>query len=258
MAGEFMAGEFDQQRIARLKPLAEVLARIDVLVKPVAPRRAGAYTALGRVLADDVVAGAPVPAVARALRDGFAVAADAISDASSYAPVQLVPPHRVDLGDTLPAGADAVAPLDAVVGRNGRYEAIAPVAPGDGVLGAGADMVAGTVPRRAGNRLRASDVAALAAAGIGAVSIREPRVLLAIARPGDAVAGGIRGLLTAAVAASGASCRAIGVGDLAAVLGNAEADAVLVIGGTGAGGHDTSVRALAGAGRVEVHGGGPS
>jgi molybdopterin biosynthesis enzyme len=254
MAGEFMAGEFDQQRIARLTPLAEVLARIDALVKPVAPRRAAASTALGRVLAEDVVTASPVPAFARALRDGFAVAADAVSDASSYAPVPLVPPQRVDLGDALPAGADAVAPLDAVVGRDGRFEAIAPVAPGDGVLAAGTDMGAGTVPRRAGNRLRAADIAAFAAAEIGAVSIREPRVLLATARPGDAVAGGIRGLLTAAAAASGASCRAIGVGDLAAVLGNAEADAVLVIGGTGAGRNDTSVRALAAAGRVEVHG----
>ena len=45
-----------EQRIARLTPLAEVLARIDELVKPVAARASDRNAASGRVLADDIVA----------------------------------------------------------------------------------------------------------------------------------------------------------------------------------------------------------
>src|SRR3954452_6854919 len=98
-----MAAEHDPQQLTRLTPLAEVTARIDALVRPIAPRRGAITAAVGRVLAEDVVAAVAVPASARALRDGFAVAAEALSDASSYAPVQLAPTWRVDAGDALPA-----------------------------------------------------------------------------------------------------------------------------------------------------------
>src|SRR5207245_3129337 len=161
-----MAAEHDPQQMTRLTPLAEVTARIDALVKPIAPRRIAIAAAVGRVLAEDVVVAAAVPAGARALRDGFAVAAEALSDASSYAPVQLGPTQRIDAGDALPAGTDAVAPLDTVVERDGRFAAIAPVAPGDGVLAASGDVRAGTLLRHAGAVVRAIDAAAFAAAGI--------------------------------------------------------------------------------------------
>src|SRR5262245_42725837 len=161
-----MAAEHDPQQMTRLTPLAEVTARIDALVKPVAPRRVAIAAAAGRVLAEDVVAEAAVPAADRALRDGFAVAAEVLSDASSYAPVQLAPPQRVDAGEALPAGTDAVAPLDIVVERDGRFGAIAPVAPGDGVLTAGGDIKAGALLRPAGAVVCATDMAAFAAAGI--------------------------------------------------------------------------------------------
>src|SRR5712691_7805528 len=107
-----MAAEHDPQQMTRLTPLTEVTARINALVKPIAPRRIAIAAAVGRVLAEDVVVATAVPAAARALRDGFAVAAEALSDASSYAPVQLAPALRVDAGEAMPAGADAVAPLD--------------------------------------------------------------------------------------------------------------------------------------------------
>jgi molybdopterin molybdotransferase len=114
-----MAAEHDPQEMTRLTPLAEVRARIDALVNPIAPPRIAIAAAGGRMLAEDVVAAAAVPAGARAIRDGFAVAAEALSDASSYAPVQLAPTQRVDVGGALPAGTDAIAPLDTVVERDG-------------------------------------------------------------------------------------------------------------------------------------------
>ncbi|MFL4983737.1 MAG: molybdopterin-binding protein [Xanthobacteraceae bacterium] len=248
-----MAAEHDPQQMTRLTPLAEVTARIDALVKQITPRRVAVATALGRVLSEDVVAGAAVPASARALRDGFAVAAEALSDASSYAPVQLVPPQRVDAGEVLPAGTDAVAPLDTVVERDGRFSSIAPVAPGDGVLTAGGDVGAGTLVRRAGTVVRATDLAALAAAGIAEVAVCAPRVCVAPARAGhDPIITAAVELLAGAVAAAGGVVRRCADG--AAALTDAEADAIIVLGGTGVGRRDTSVRALAAVGEVNVRG----
>src|ERR1700694_524614 len=107
------------QRIARLTPLADVLARIDALVKPVAPRRADLSAARGRILAEDVVIGAPIPAVALALRDGWAVRSDLTMEAGAYAPAPIPSAVRIDVGQPLPSDADAVAPLDAVTLRDG-------------------------------------------------------------------------------------------------------------------------------------------
>jgi molybdopterin molybdotransferase len=249
-----MANEHDPQQLTRLTPLDEVTARIDTLVKQIAPRRVAITAAAGRVLAEDVVAEAAVPAGARALRDGFAVAAEALSDASSYAPVQLAPTRRVDAGEALPAGTDAVAPLDTVVERDGRFAVIAPVAPGDGVLTAGGDVGAGTIMRRAGAVVRVSDAAACAAAGIAEVVVREPRVCVAPARAGhDPIIIAAVELLAKAIAAAGGTVH-YAADDVAAALAHTEADAIIVVGGTGAGRNDMSVRALAATGQVEVRG----
>jgi molybdopterin molybdotransferase len=248
-----MAAEHDPQQMTRLTPLAEVTARIDALVKPIAPRRVAIAAALGRVLAEDVISVAAIPAAARALRDGFAVAAEALSDASSYAPVQLAPAQRVDVGEAMPAGTDAVAPLDTVVERDGRFAAIAPVAPGEGVLAAGGDLQAGTILRRAGAVVRATDAAAYAAAGIAEVMVCEPRVCVAPVRAGHdpIITATVEQLANAVAAAGGVVHRSTGV---AAALAQTEADAIIVVGGTGVGRNDVSVRALAAAGQVEVRG----
>ena len=129
-----------RQRIARLTPLADVLARVDALVKPVTPRTAELAAAFGQTLAEDVILHAPVPATARALRDGWAVSSDLTTDAGAYAPVPLPAAVWVDVGEPLPGDADAVAPLDGVAMRDGAAQALAPVGPGEGVLPPGADV----------------------------------------------------------------------------------------------------------------------
>ena len=60
----------------------------------------------------------------------------------------------------LPPGADAVAPLDAVRGAGqSAPRRLEPVAPGDGVLAAGADAMPRAPLRRSGERVRNVDVA---------------------------------------------------------------------------------------------------
>ena len=113
-----MPGELENQRITRLTPLDDVLASMKTAVTPVAQRAVDLSGALYRALAEDVAAATGQPARLRALLDGYAVRAEDISDAGPYAPTPLAaPPVRVDVGDALPSGTDAVAPLDAIVSR---------------------------------------------------------------------------------------------------------------------------------------------
>ena len=191
------------QRIARLTPLGEVLARVDALVEPVAPRQVESATAVGRVVAGD----APValhPRVPLALRDGWAVSSDLTTDASSYAPALLPAAARIDVGQPMPVGADAVAPLDVVVRRHGQIEIIAPVGAGEGVLPMGADADRQRSLVREGRRLTPIQAAVLAAAGVEHLHVCEPRVRLVRSRPArDAVIDAAMDLIAREITAAG-------------------------------------------------------
>jgi molybdopterin molybdotransferase len=245
-----------RQRIARLTPLDAVVARIDALVAPVAPREAALAAAVGRVAAGDVMV-ASRPRAALALRDGWAVSSALTQDASPYAPAVLPAAIRIDAGAPLPAGADAVAEIDAVVVRDGGAQAVAAITSGDGVLPAGGDADGTTALLRDGRRLGAVAAAALAAADISRIRIREPRVLVLRARPpGDPIIDAAAALLARAIAAAGGvllDAPAGGAG-LEDALRRQDADAVVAIGGTGCGSNDTSVSTLARLGRLEAHG----
>src|SRR5216684_2831175 len=90
------------QLLSRLAPLPQALACIDALARPVAPREVDLAAAGGRVLAADVVVAAALPATTIAVRDGWAVKSDRVSDAGSYAPQPLDPaPAFVEVGAPL-------------------------------------------------------------------------------------------------------------------------------------------------------------
>jgi molybdopterin biosynthesis enzyme len=257
-----MMADFQQgQRITRLTPLANALAAIDRLVRPVDPHEADVTTALGRVLATDAIAPEARPTVALALRDGWAVKWEETTDAGSYAPAMLsFPPVRVQTGEALPEGADAVAPIEAVAFDGKSATAVASVAPGEGVLPKGADIATGKPLRRMGECLRSIDIAVLLAAGVSHVGIREPRIRLVRARgAGGAVLDACYGWLARTVDAGGAAVIVDAEGEyradhLEAALHHEGSDAVIVLGGTGNGSNDISVSVLARAGRVEFHG----
>src|SRR5262249_49564360 len=171
------------QRIARLTPVADVLARLDALVKPVTPRSAEPSAALGHALAEDIVIAAPIPAAARALRDGWAVPSHLTTDASGYAPAPLPFAVRTDVGEPLPGDADAVAPLDAVAVRDSTAQALGPVTPGEGVLPASADVAAGATLLAAGPRLGGVGIAIFTAGGGTPVGVRAPPLRLRPPQP---------------------------------------------------------------------------
>ena len=241
--------EPSNQRVSRLAPLREVWGRIDA-VAPVAPQRLALADARGRVLAQDVAVGAPLPAAPVALQDGWAVNSDLVLDAGPYAPVPLPAPVWIEIGAPLPGAADAVLPPDAVVMTAGIAEAHASATAGDGVLPAGADADAGTPLRRAGARLRALDIAVLRAAAVEEVAVRVPRVRVArVGRPPNDFVGP---LIARAIEREGGEAHL--EGGLEAALGDSSVDAIVAIGGTGAGRQDESIKTLARLGRLDTHG----
>jgi molybdopterin biosynthesis enzyme len=249
-----MAVDSSMQRIRRLTPLEAILGLLQSRVGAVSPRPTALAESTGAVLAEDVISSERPPR-AIALRDGFAVAAAEIADAGPYAPVTLsLTARRIDAGDALPSGTDAVAPLDAITLRGDRAEAIAAVTPGDGVLQTGGDAAPGAVLRRAGQRLRAFDLAVLRAAGIAEVTIRSPRVALvsssaARARMLDAA----HAILAHHIMQAGGVVHETMHG-FAEAFNDRQCDAIIGIGGTGSGRRDDAVQDLARLGQVVAHG----
>src|SRR5262245_56699466 len=110
-----MVADSELQRIARLTPLADVLASFDIGVGAVAPREETVANALVRTLAADVATPSARPARATALRDGYALRAELTTDASTYAPAPISPaPPLVEVGEALPEDADAVIDREAM------------------------------------------------------------------------------------------------------------------------------------------------
>jgi len=235
---------------------------MDALAPPVEACAVDIAAAASRVLAVDVTVEQPLPEAAIALRDGWAVRSDDISDAGPYTPVALTPPPAfVEVGTPLPAETDAVLPPDAVTMRGGVAEATASAVPGEGVLAAGADVAAGQILRHAGERLRATDVALLRAIGVPRVAVRTPRLVIVTANVFiDAVDDTVGPLLARDIArAEGAADVVAGARDGTSTLDRVleriqQPDAVVIVGGTGAGRHDASVRTLAERGTVHIHG----
>ena len=161
--------------------------------------------ALGRVLANDVVAPVDVPSFDRANVDGFAVIAEDSFGASEEAPrvVRLihgvihpgvVPDQTIHQGEgasiatggMMPRGADAVVMVEHADVRNGVLHIARAVTAGAGVSFAGTDITAGETVLRQGQPLTSRDTGVLAAIGVVDVDVwRKP--VVAILSTGDEI-----------------------------------------------------------------------
>ncbi len=238
------------------------IAWVDAAVRSLDAEDAPLSTARGRVLAEDIRAAGPIPGSDRAALDGFAVEASASLGASAYNPVRL-PLIAVAAGDALPAGTDAVVPLD-LAAPDGRacIEIVEAVAAGHNVEHRGAVAAIGATLVPAGTQLVARHIGLLTIADLSrVVVVRRPRVRILVAEPAKAGiwADSNGPMIRAAVERDGdvvGECVAV-ERDLTAIrtaLLEAGADILLVIGGTGPGSDDHSAAALAEVGELAIHG----
>jgi molybdopterin molybdotransferase len=153
----------------------------------------------GRILACAIKADLDNPPNARAAIAGVAVQAQAVLGAHSYQPIALrlsrgavdgVTGVRVEAGEPLPDGADAIVARDACAFPAEDFcEIYAPVPPGHAVEPAGSHFSRGTLLLSAGRCLEPRDLALLVAAGMSqAPVVRRPRVDLILEGPEDSLA----------------------------------------------------------------------
>jgi molybdopterin molybdotransferase len=163
----------------RRVPLTEARSAFLAKMEPVAIASMATAKAGGLVLAQDVLARAPLPPEALALERGYAIASRASVGASSYLP-NLLPelPVLVEPGAALPAGCDSILDAEDIRKAPGGAEIIASIAPGRHVRQAGDDLATGHTIVPAGTRVNGTQVAVLRAAGITEVPVRVPSVVV--------------------------------------------------------------------------------
>jgi len=193
-----------------LLSVEEALQRVLAAVHTLEDEEVDTLAALGRVLAEDIVADFDVPPFPNSAMDGYAVRAADTAGAAADHPVELRVIADIPAGDTqgiavtagsasrimtgapLPPGADAVVPVewtDEPWTRDDRplpervrvFQAVSPQAH---VRPAGEDIQRGETVLRRGSQLRPQEIGVLAALGRPRVRVvRRPRV--AILATGD-------------------------------------------------------------------------
>jgi molybdopterin molybdotransferase len=261
--------------VSELISVDEARARVLAAMRPLAAERVPSGDALGRVLAEDVVSGFALPPFDSSAMDGFAVIAGpaaelpVVGESKAGRPfqgeLQRGQAVRISTGAVIPAGADAVVPIERVDDGGGSVR-VPEVAPGANVRRAGDDVRAGQLVIGAGSVLGPAELGMLAALGrLDAFCARRPR--LAIAATGDELrpAGATLGpgqIHESNAAAIGALARSVGahmtattwIADSAeettATLDQlaADADVVCIAGGVSVGPHDHVRPALRGLG----------
>ena len=163
-----------------LVPLDVCLAQATQNLMPVPPERLGLAEAIGFVLAADIVLPRDLPAQSQALRAGVAVAALDVMGASPQLPLPISRALRVQPGQAMPLGTDAVLPDDGVDWSAPLPHAVCPINPGEAIRRAGHDGRAGQILALAGDRFGPKFAFLAAEAGIESVLVRRPRVQIAL------------------------------------------------------------------------------
>jgi molybdopterin molybdotransferase len=186
----------------RLRSVDEHLAEILGSVPLLAPIDLALLEAEGALLAEPVSAPVPLPPFDNSAMDGYAVVAADVAGASEQSPVTLSVVGDVAAGDTgvsairpglclrimtgapIPAGADAVIPVEWTDGGTVSVRITRSARPGHYIRRAGEDVPAGQVVLQPGVRLRAPQLGMLAAVGRARVSVR-PRPRVVVLSTGD-------------------------------------------------------------------------
>jgi molybdopterin molybdotransferase len=261
-------------------PLADYLTGVLTQLRPLPPLDLDLTQAYGKVLAEDVRAPSAYPAFDIASIDGYAARSEDILGArphhpvrlnvvgdlaaSSWRPVRVAPGtcFAVAAGAPLPAAADVVVPPASTDQGMAAVEIRDQPKRGHGVRRAGEEIRAGTILGAAGSVVTPSLIAALAATGVGQVTVRpSPRVaiiasgdeLVDAGRPSQAgqVVDANSHALAAAAAEAGAHAYRVGISDddpeaLRRILDDqlGRADLIVTTGGTGTGPGDMIRRVL--------------
>jgi molybdopterin molybdotransferase len=240
--------------------------------------------ALGRVLAENIVAEEDLPRFDRSAVDGYAVKAEDTFGTSPFKPKTLKlavskevkngEALQVWTGNPLPRGADAVLMLEHVKRVNNEIEVWTAVTPGENVSRRGEDVAKGEVAVKAGTRLKPHHLGLIAALGKSQVHVVEKPKVAVLATGNELVEVGQkpredqifetnRLIISSLCREVGAEPIDLGIAKDEAEeisekirLGLEKADIVITTGGTSVGASDLVPTAINGVGKpgVIVHG----
>jgi molybdopterin molybdotransferase len=267
------------------------LAWLDAQLQPLPAEVVPLRIAAGRVLASSIVSDVDVPGFDRATMDGYAVLAESTEGATAYTRLPLTvigdsmpgcpfdgcvgagEAVRIMTGAPMPRGSDAVLPAEWIEieqnGSTGCISALAAVSPGKNLGKRGEDIVCGTTLLEPGRVLRPQDLGVLSSVGHGnACVVRRPRVRLAVtgnellpsgSHPnGFHIADANGPMLAALIERDGGVADFPGLvrDDRDAILQalHADADIVIVSGGSSVGIEDLAPTLVAQNGELAVHG----
>ena len=219
-----------------MKSVAEHLASVLSVVEPLAPLELGLMDAHGCVLTEDVVAPAPLPGFDNSAMDGYAVRSEDLVNvpvalpvvgdvaAGPASPLRVQPGLcvRIMTGAMLPAGADAVVPLEWTDGGVATVRINRRPDPGAYIRRSGEDVAAGEVVLESGSYLGAAQIGLAAAVGRSRLKVRpRPRIVVVstgseLVEPGEPLAPGQiqdsnSPALTAAAVEAGAIAYRVGI-----------------------------------------------
>lgn len=183
--------------MAKLTSIEEARRRVLAEASPLETESCSLAEALGRVLAEEIVAAHPLPPFDNAGMDGYAVRAADLVHATPDTPmaldmIEVIPAGRVSsrvlesgqaakimTGAPLPQGADAVVQVESTAEEDGRVLVWEAVKPGENVRHAGEEVTAGDVVLGDGAILGPPEIGLLAALGRGVVQVHQkPRVAI--------------------------------------------------------------------------------
>jgi molybdopterin molybdotransferase len=241
-----------------LTPLDAALAALLGGIEPVAPAPLPLADALGSVAADMPPLRAH-PSRDVAVSDGWALRARDLVGASSYSPLPLSAlPVWVEAGEAMPAGCDCVIDADLLDQTGPTVQALAEATPGQGVRRAGSEIVEASTVIAPGRRIRPLDLLIARAGGLAELNVRRPRLGI-VNIPATSGAVVTARLIAESAQAAGAAVVCIDAAgrDAASVAEAAGANAcdmLVTTGGSGVGGNDAVIAALARRGEVIAHG----
>ena len=185
----------------------DVARELALQIIAVGPTQTVAHAeALGRVLASDIVSTLDLPPFANSAMDGYAVRVADVAGATEKTPITLALGETIGAGDVpqreivdgkcakimtgapLPTGAQAVIMREETREADGIVSFFAAATAAQNVRSAGSDVARGETVLSAGTRVRAAELAMLAALGCSHVEVHvRPRV--AIVTTGEELVG---------------------------------------------------------------------
>ena len=236
--------------------------------------------AAGRVLREPATSQVDLPPFASSAMDGFAVRADEVpaelpvafrvaAGTPAQAALLVGTAAAIATGGAVPAGADAIVPVEHLVDHGDRVEIPEDARPGQHIRPRGGDVREGDIVAAPGTLLGPAQIGALAAVGIAEVrcSVRPRVAVLAtgseLRAAGDALAPGQiyesnRPMIAAVLRAAGAEVELLPVVEddedahREALERGLEADVLVTSGGVSMGPHDLVRKVVAELGVEEV------